>query len=303
MKIISIIVTYNGEKWIQKCLQSLEASSIPTDIFIVDNCSNDNTISIIEENFPYARIEKSNANLGFGKANNLAIRESMKNRFDYIFLLNQDAIIQPNTIEKLVSVQKSDKHYGILSPIQLDGSGNELETAFLNFLVRSNSTNFFSDSILNKSENQIYKVEFVNAASWLISYECIKKVGGFDPIFYMYGEDNDYINRIRYHGFKLGIYPSSFICHDTNPKNKKSLERNLIRRNTKNLYLLKNINQAFYVNLFSVLKSNTKSLIKGIIYFDLGLIAISIKLTFNILSKIFKIIKHRELSKNNGSFL
>ena len=70
-----------------------------------------------------------------------------------------------------------------------------------------------SDAILNKLK-VLYPTEFVMAAHWLISKECLKKVGGFSPTFPHYGEDNNYIQRILYHGFKIGIVTNTRCVHD-----------------------------------------------------------------------------------------
>ena len=60
----------------------------------------------------------------------------------------------------------------------------------------------------------VYETKYVNAAAWLIPRNVLTKVGGFDPLFFHYGEDDNYLNRVIYHGFKVGICPHSRIVHD-----------------------------------------------------------------------------------------
>ena len=73
--------------------------------------------------------------------------------------------------------------------------------------------NFLSDLCLNKVSD-IYETKFVNAAAWMISRKCLEMIGGFDPLFFHYGEDYNYCQRVQYHGLKVGIVPSSSIYHN-----------------------------------------------------------------------------------------
>ena len=76
-KVFIIIVSYNGEQWIQKNLESLKQSSYPVKTIVIDNNSSDTTVSITKT-FPEVQLILSNENLGFGKANNIAIKEALK---------------------------------------------------------------------------------------------------------------------------------------------------------------------------------------------------------------------------------
>lgn len=82
MKVNTIIVTYNGAQWIEKCLDSLHECKVKTHILIVDNASTDNTLSIIREKYPEVELIESAKNLGFGKANNIGLRKALDERAD-----------------------------------------------------------------------------------------------------------------------------------------------------------------------------------------------------------------------------
>ena len=92
MRVFVLIITYNAEKWIEFCLGSLKDSTIPITPLIVDNNSNDKTVSLIKEKYPEAIILANNQNLGFGKANNIGIKYAIEKGFDYVFLLNQGTV-------------------------------------------------------------------------------------------------------------------------------------------------------------------------------------------------------------------
>ena len=214
MKVYSIIVTYNGEKWIEKCLTSLNRSTIKTEILVIDNDSSDTTLSIIESKFPTISLAKLSTNIGFGQANNIGLKRAIENGADNILLINQDAYVSDTTIERLVEIQNSYPEFGVLSPIHLNGSGTALDSGFATYASpQFGCYEFLSDSYLNKLKN-IYETQFVNAACWLISAGCVKKIGGFDPLFFHYGEDENYVQRVLFHGYKIGICTETSILHD-----------------------------------------------------------------------------------------
>ncbi|WP_051686428.1 glycosyltransferase family 2 protein [Chryseobacterium hispalense] len=208
-----IIVNYNSDKWIARCLFSIHQAGLIDHTIIVDNASTDNSVLFIEQNFPKADLIKLSSNLGFGQANNIGIKKAYEQGSDYIFLMNQDVYIEPNTIDYLISTAKLNQDFGILSPMHLNGNGSELDFGFSNYIVPLKCKKLYSDIFLQKLA-PLYELPFVNAAAWLLTRKCIEKVGGFNPSFYHYGEDDNYCQRVLYHGLKIGIAPQSMIYHD-----------------------------------------------------------------------------------------
>ena len=139
---------------------------------------------------------------------------------DYIFLLNQDAWVESNTIEQLIEIAEKSPEFGIISPMHLNGTGSALDIKFSKYLNPNNCHYFFSDTYLKKLRNEIYEASFINAAAWLMSRNCINQIGGFNPLFHLYGEDDNYVQRLRYHGLKIGVYPYSLIYHDRENREK-----------------------------------------------------------------------------------
>jgi len=208
-----IIVTHNGERWIENCLSSIHQSLIPVKTVIIDNASSDGTLKIVAEKYPEVTVLRSQQNIGFGKANNIGIRYAMDNQADFLFLLNQDAWILPDTLQKLLKAYEQHTHYGILSPVHLNGTGDRIDRNFFLYTSRNHHENLWYDFFLQNG-NDLYNVESVNAAAWFVSRECIEKAGCFNPIFTHYGEDDNYCDRTLYHGFKIGIVPAARIYHD-----------------------------------------------------------------------------------------
>ncbi|MUP44173.1 glycosyltransferase family 2 protein [Gramella sp. BOM4] len=237
-KTFIIIVTFNGIQWIQKCIQSILTKSSHHQIIVVDNNSSDNTVEFLRENYPSIFLFELDANLGFGSANNIGISLALKKNADYVFLLNQDAYLEFGCVETLTEVHKNNNEFGILSPIHLDGPGNRLDWKFANYINYNSNKDFYSDYVLNKPKKEIYELPFINAAGWLISRECLLTVGGFDPIFFHYGEDDNYCQRLKYHGFKIGIVPKAKLKHDRvqseRRMNNKEIEETLLWKKERN---------------------------------------------------------------------
>ena len=216
VKLFVIIVTYKGQQWYDRCFTSLRESTIPVQTVVIDNASNDGTVEYIREHFPEIHLIESKENLGFGKANNIGMRYALDQGCDYVFLLNQDAWVEADTLEKLVGIHLRHSEYGILSPIHLNAEKTGIEKGLIAYLNDRRVTDkaLFEDLYFGRSK-EVYNTKYVNAAAWLLPRKTLETVGGFDPIFSHYGEDDNYLHRVKYHKMKTGICPSCIAVHDT----------------------------------------------------------------------------------------
>lgn len=283
MSILAIIVLYNGKEWIDKCLSSIAGSSVSMDVLVIDNCSNDGGAQFISEHFPSARVISNEENLGFGAANNIGLKYALKQGYNYVYLLNQDAYLEQDTIAKLLDV--TDPTFGVLSPLQKAADGS-LDANFakkcLSYLGKNCST-------------KVVEVPFVMAAHWLINMEAVRKVGGFSPVFNQYGEDDNFIDRLHYHGLKCGVVKESSAVHDR-AERVDSREKRLLLKCIASVVRLSNPNYPFV--LYSVLE-------------PIRLIATAIKnRSVLLLRYIPKLIRcypslwhSRKISKSEGAFL
>lgn len=224
LKVFVIIVTYKGMQWYDRCFTSLRNSTLPVQTIVVDNASGDGTVEYIKENYPEILLIKSKENLGFGKGNNLAMRYALDHGCDYVFLLNQDAWLDENdTLEKLVEVAQRHPEYGILSPMHMNINGTGL--VMHEFCRQSCNEKLITDLYLNKLSS-VYDTTYIHAAAWMLPKLTLQTVGGFDPIFPHYGEDDDYLHRVRFHRLKIGVCPFAKIVHDhqNHPKTDAQLQ-------------------------------------------------------------------------------
>jgi len=191
---------------------------------VVDNCSSDGTVSHLHKNYPAVKLFEENQNLGFGQANNKGISYALNQGAEHVFLLNQDAYLIGDALEQLVGFQKQNPQFGILSAIHTNAEETRLDRNFSNYVRFDTNPAFYSDHVLGRQLQDVYEVPFVNAAGWLLSKTCLMTVGGFDPIFFHYGEDDNYCQRVLYHGFKIGVLPDTFMIHDREDRSKPNIE-------------------------------------------------------------------------------
>lgn len=242
VKLYVIVVTYKGKQWYDRCFTSLRESTIPVHTIVVDNASEDGSVEYIRDHFPEIILMENKENLGFGRANNRAMRYALDQGCDYVFLLNQDTWIEPDAIEKLVKVHQQHPEYGILSPMHLRADGKSLYIQIED--GRSDHGNKMLSDFYFQTIEDVYGVSYVNAAAWLLPRETLVTIGGFDPMFTHYSEDDDYINRVKYHRMKIGVCPHSRIVHDhQNIMNPLTPNGSRSRRNQQVLLRLADINQ------------------------------------------------------------
>ena len=265
--------------WITKCFTSLQNSTFRSTIVAIDNGSCDDSVNYIKKNYPEIILIEADENLGFGKANNLGIEYSLKKDADFIFLLNQDAWVEPNTLEKLVVELEKNPLFGVVSPLHLSGDGNNLDVSFSKSISTQYCANLQSDLALHHDVNKLYEADFICAAAWLISKNCLREVGGFNPTFFHYGEDDNFVQRLHFKGLKIGVLPTCKIYHDRQDRstnevfeNSYYLDRNQYLLNVSNPNLILTVDDVqshlqslllkTYFNFDSKQRANIKLLIR-----------------------------------------
>ena len=200
MKILVIVVTFNGLKWLERCLGSVRASEVPADLYVWDNDSTDGSADWIQGHFPEAKLVRSADNLGFAEANNMGMRYALEKGYDYVYLLNQDAWIEPSTLGTLIAASEAHPEYAVLSPLQMTDGFTGLDAQF--------------GKIFRSAQHDKRGVRRVMAAHWLMPRKALEVIGLFDALFPLYGNDDNWCDRARYHGFKIGIVPQARAVHD-----------------------------------------------------------------------------------------
>ncbi len=302
-----IVVTYNGVQWIRECINSVRGSIYPCVIVVVDNASTDGTQQILSDEYKNIIYLPQEKNLGFGSANNIGISVAINMGADFCFLLNQDAFMLPDTISTLVAFMQCHPTYELATPLHCNPDTSRLDPKTQRTYLQHYQIDLISDACLGRLKDY-YQIRGINAAAWLVSTRAWLKVGGFDPLFFMYGEDDDLINRFDYHELTFALIPNAYVIHvrGKNPTANltwvQSIKRLAIRKRASFLVSVK-------------FPSNDKLRTRLLVLFCDGLLRPTVDFliernfselfahylaTISIIIDIKKIIKHAKLCRETG---
>ncbi len=226
VKLSVIIVNYNVAHLLKNALTSLlkACEDISTEVFVVDNASADDSIHLIKNEFPSVKLIVNNKNIGFAKANNMAIKQAVGS---YILLLNPDTITRPQTIKDVLNFFGSTPDAGAVGVKMINGKGSFLPeskrglptflTAF--FYLTGMAGLFKKSGFFNAyhaghlAENDVNEVDVLTGAFMMLRKDVLKKVGLLDETFFMYGEDIDLSYRLKLAGYKNYYFPKAEIIH------------------------------------------------------------------------------------------
>jgi GT2 family glycosyltransferase len=212
MKVAAVIVSYNGAAWLAGALNSLRESRHACRPIVVDNASTDDTVARVRHGFPEVRLIESGANLGFGRGNNLGIEAALREGADAVFLLNQDAWVTPEAVGQMVDFLAAEPGFAIVSPLHCSPDLGRVDPNTQSAYLQRHASAYLSDACLGRVQAH-YPIRGVNAAAWMVRAEVFRRVGGFDPLFFMYGEDDDLIERFAHHGLRTALLPAARIVH------------------------------------------------------------------------------------------
>lgn len=220
MKLTVVIVNYNVKYYLEQCLNSLfrAINNLSAEVLVVDNASADGSEAYITERFARVSYIYNNENLGFARANNLAIRQA---KGEYILLLNPDTVVPENSLEEAISFMDTHPSAGASGVKMLRGDGCFLPESKRGYptlaatfgklsglgklFPRSEGLGGYYCSALD--EGSIHRVEVLAGAFMLIRHAALLKCGLLDEDFFMYGEDIDLSCRIEAAGYKNYYLP------------------------------------------------------------------------------------------------
>lgn len=218
-----IIVTYNSRHEIDACLESLDRDGpgVEHEIVVVDNASPDGTAAHLREGRTRARVIDAGGNLGFSRANNLALRETSS---ELVLLLNPDTVVHRGAIDRLVQTLDAAAGVAAAGPRLVDGSGRaELSfgrmigpLAELRQMVLVRAQDAGRAWVIRRIERMTSRerdVDWVSGACLLARRADAEKVGYFDERFFMYGEDVDFCASIRGLGRAVRFVPEATVTH------------------------------------------------------------------------------------------
>lgn len=235
MKLSIIIVSYNVRFYLGQCIESVlkAKKNLDVDIWVVDNHSKDDSVEFIRSTFPEVHVIALPHNLGFAKANNIAIKYSQS---EYVLLLNPDTIVGENSLSDIISFMDSHPQVGGCGVRMLNANGSDaLEsrrglptpmTAFYKMIglcARFPKHPRFGHYYMGGlSWEKPGKIEIISGACFGIRREVLKKTGLLDEDFFMYGEDIDLSYRILKAGYENWYIPTKILHYKGESTQKSS---------------------------------------------------------------------------------
>lgn len=205
-----IVLNWNGWQDTIECVRSLLQLDYPRyEIVVVDNGSTDDSVQKINAAYPEIRVITIDANLGFAGGNNAGIRYAISQKADYVWLLNNDTLVKPDALDRLVEVARSDQKIGAVGSVLFYADQPRKVQAWGGGRVNlwTGRTNHILSPVSADSLN------YLTAASILVSAQAIAEVGLLDDKFFMYWEDVDWSLRFTRAGWKLRVAETSFVLH------------------------------------------------------------------------------------------
>ena len=216
IKLFIILLNYNGYKDTLECVKSIieMEKKFNYKIIVVDNNSTDNSKEVLENDNRFIFIE-THENGGFAKGNNVGIKYAIQKGADYVLLLNNDTVIEKDSILKLVEKMEEDKTLGMIGSRIMYYDNKKI----INYC--GGHMNWFKASSIHENYKLEYRTdggnfkytEIITGCCILIKKEVIENVGLLPEEYFMYYEDTDYCIQVREAGYKLGVLEDSVIYH------------------------------------------------------------------------------------------
>ena len=283
-----IIVSYNVKSFLQHCINSVHkaAQGLNVEIFVVDNNSIDGTDEMVKRCFSDVHFIGNKENLGFGKANNQALKLS---KGKYVLFLNPDTLVEENTFKAFLGFMDKNPKVGMAGPKILNSDGTlqlacrrsfpSPAVALPKLLGLSslfpNSKIFGKYNLTYLDPDKSYSVDAISGSFMFCRGELIREMGGFDEDFFMYGEDLDLCRRIQLKEYLVYYLPETTIIHHKGESSKSAPFDSLL---------------AFYKAMDIFFRKHFSSLYSFVttLFFRLGIIA---HLGLNFFGKVFQYIK------------
>lgn len=221
-----IIVSYNVKHFIEQCIRSVIAASegLSVEIIVTDNNSTDGSVQVIQSQFNQVIVIENKENTGFGKANNQALKIAQGK---YILFLNPDTIVANDCFKICFDHMEKHSETGACGGKHLNAQGDYLPeskrglpTPWVSFCKLTGLTRLFPKSktfagyyLGHLSNSNVQNIEVLSGAFMFIRHDLLKKIGGFDERYFMYGEDVDLSYEITKEGFKLHYLPQAVLLH------------------------------------------------------------------------------------------
>ncbi len=216
----AVILSFNEGAAVARCVDSLRASTVPTDIVVVDNASADGSPELIRDRCPDCALIVNERNLGFGAGCNVGIEAALERDAEFVLLLNQDTTVAPDMVEVLVASMAEHPRAAVIGPKTYSGTPAPDGRQRLLYAGSWRGRLPLSQQLpgIEQPDDGRYdraaRVDFVWGHGMMLRAAALREVGTFDPAFFMYYEDIDLCLRLRAAGFEAWFEPRAVMWHD-----------------------------------------------------------------------------------------
>lgn len=213
--VISVILNTNRRDDTLECLDSLQRNSYPSHrVILLDNHSTDGSVVAIRESYPEVQIIELVENLGYAGNNNVGIEEALRDGADWVLILNEDTILDPNCLTELVKVGEGDPQIGVVGPMVYHHSEPSVIQSAGGILGK-----YWQSQHLGKNEDDRgqfrtpHPVEWISGCAILVRRAAIEQSGMLDASFFIYWEETEWCIRIARAGWKIIHVPGAKLWH------------------------------------------------------------------------------------------
>ena len=225
-RVCIIVLTWKNYDLTRDCLCSLRKIDYANiEVVLVDNGSGDGSAEKLAVEFPEVRLIKNEKNLGFPAGNNVALRDALQRNPDYFLLLNNDTLVAPDFLSKLVKVAESDEKIGVVNPKILYFEPSDriwFAGGFYKPWWNNGKVRGVNRRDVGKYDD-IREITFVTGCALLIKTGVVRQIGLLDEIFFLGYEDLDWTVRALQAGFRAFYVGSAVIWHKASYDTKKNL--------------------------------------------------------------------------------
>jgi GT2 family glycosyltransferase len=215
--VVFVVVNWNQRQLTLDCLASLQQQNYRNfAIALVDNGSTDDSVSAVRAAFPDVAVFENGSNLGIAAANNVGIRYALEAKADYVFLLNNDTVVDPEMLGHLVEVAESDPRIGMTGPTMLYFDQPEIIWCAGNSIDwRDGSTARLraGDHRNSLDTSSVYAVDFITSCAVCIKSSVLEAVGLMDERYFIYYDETDWFARASAQGWKAVYVPRAMMWH------------------------------------------------------------------------------------------
>lgn len=209
-KVAVILLNWNGWRDTTACLASLKQLTYPNStVVVVDNASTNDSVSQIRHAFPEVVLLENAYNWGFARGNNVGIRYALEQQAEYVWLLNNDTVVGPESLASMVRLAESDAAIGAVGSVVYYANEPHRVQAW----GGGRLSMFWGTALHVTKPLPDSGIDYLVGASLLIKGPALQQVGLLDEGLFMYWDDADYCLRLRQAGWKLAVAPASHIWH------------------------------------------------------------------------------------------